>query len=598
VPVFSGYVDAADVSGVIGWSDPPSEVTVFVNGASVGNAQIAGARPDAQEAGYREAAGFFLQIARYLKPGKNTIEVVFPNGDPVPGSPNTIDYDPAARIDLHWSSQYAHKTPLILRWWQDYRIVSHINKRVCGEAIPGQSHGLYRWLLRDFGPFPLKHGVSVGCGEATKEIDVVKLGIVERFDLFELSSVAIETGRQAAENVGLADRMSFHHGNALERPGTYDMVFWNNSLHHMFNVDEAVAWSFNVLRPGGLFVFDEYVGPTRMQFSEFVLGVNTLYRRLLSHEYLIDPCSSDQILDVVHNVDVDALLALDPSEAADSDNILPSINKHFPNAIIKPTGGCVYHIGLNDILHNLRDDEAEIARALMLDDQLTERGLTQYAVGIARKPAKVLMTRGMIRLNVGCGPHHRKEGWHNIDIRPFPGVDEVRDATLPFDDIAPLEYVYCEHFLEHLTLEAAVQFLQNSAFALAPNGRIRISTPALEWVLATHFNLSDETEEQVVMATLVTNRAFHGWGHQFIWSKPMLRTALRALGFENVTFWGYGESDDPNLVGLEQHGDYYLQRGWPSVWIAEGVRGTYITLNNEFISQCESILSQYVRAGH
>jgi SAM-dependent methyltransferase len=599
MPLYSGHLDAADASGVVGWSDPPSEVTVIVNGASVGNAQIGEARLDARDAGYRKAAGFFFEIARYLKPGKNILEVVFPNGDPVCGSPKTIDYDPAASIDEHWSTQYSHKTPLILRWWQHDRIVCHINERVCGDAIPGQSHGLYRWLLHDFGPFPLKHGVSVGAGEAAKEIDVVRLGIVEQFDLFELSTVAIETGRQAIVRDGLADRMSFRHGNAFEQVGPYDLVFWNNSLHHMYDVDEAVSWSFNVLRPGGLFVFDEYVGPTRMQFSEYVLDINTLYRRLLSHEYLIDPCSSGQILDAVHNVDVDALLTLDPSEAADSDNILPSIKKHFPDAVIKPTGGCVYHLGLNDILHNLRNDEAEIARALMLDDQLTERGLTQYAVGIARKPTKVVsIPRLMRRLNVGCGPNHIKQGWHNIDVRPFPWIDEVRDATLPFDDIAPLEYVYCEHFLEHLTLEGAMRFLQNSASALAPNRRIRISTPSLEWVLATHFNLADQIEESVVMATLLTNRAFYGWGHQFVWSKPMLQAALRAFGFRDIRFWGYGESDDPNLVGLEQHGDYYLHEGWPSVWIVEGTRGTQLTIDHQFVSQCENVLHRHVLGGH
>ena len=131
----------------------------------------------------------------------------------------------------------------------------------------------------------------------------------------------------------------------------------------------------------------------------------------------------------------------------------------------------------------------------------------------------------MRRLNVGCGPIHHKKGWHNIDIRPFPGVDEVRDATLPFDDLTPIKYIYSEHFIEHLSLDSAISFLRNSAAALEPLGRIRISTPALEWVLATHFDLKEDREDNVVKATFAMNRAFHGWGHQFIWSKAMLRAA-------------------------------------------------------------------------
>jgi predicted SAM-dependent methyltransferase len=202
------------------------------------------------------------------------------------------------------------------------------------------------------------------------------------------------------------------------------------------------------------------------------------------------------------------------------------------------------------------------------------------------------------RLNVGCGPYHKKVGWHNIDIRPFPGVDEVRDATLPFDDIAPLEYIYCEHFLEHLTFEGAIRFLQNCLLALDPKGRMRISTPALEWVLATHFDLDDKNEESVIMATLGMNRAFYGWGHRFIWSKSMLRKALLAVGFQNVKFWTYGESDDPHLLDLEQHGDFHITKGWPSVWVVEATPGVSMTVSDEFFVRCEEHFTRHVRGGH
>jgi predicted SAM-dependent methyltransferase len=204
----------------------------------------------------------------------------------------------------------------------------------------------------------------------------------------------------------------------------------------------------------------------------------------------------------------------------------------------------------------------------------------------------------MLRLNVGCGPYHQKPGWYNIDVRPFPGTDEVRDATLPFSDLAPLEYVYCEHFIEHLSLDGALAFLRNCAAALAVGGRIRISTPALEWVLATHFDLTEGRENRIVDATLVTNRAFHGWGHQFLWSKPMLRAALTAVGFDQVAFCSYGESDDPALAGLEQHGDFQIDGGWPSVWIAEALRPGEIVADNEFVLRCEREYLCHVRDCH
>jgi predicted SAM-dependent methyltransferase len=204
----------------------------------------------------------------------------------------------------------------------------------------------------------------------------------------------------------------------------------------------------------------------------------------------------------------------------------------------------------------------------------------------------------MRRLNVGCGPKHIKRGWYNLDIQQFPGIDEARDATLPLDDLSPLSYVYSEHFLEHLSLDGAIRFLRNSARALVPGGRIRLSTPSLEWVLATQFDLQDTKDDSVVAATLVINRAFHGWGHKFLWSKPMLRGALTAAGFEDISFWSYNESADPDLAGLEEHGEYYTYHGWPSVWIAEGVRGRRIVEQPEFFARCEKDFSQAVENEH
>lgn len=178
----------------------------------------------------------------------------------------------------------------------------------------------------------------------------------------------------------------------------------------------------------------------------------------------------------------------------------------------------------------------------------------------------------MLRLNVGCGPHHRREGWHNIDIQNFPSVDEVRDATLPFDDLASLEYIYSEHFLEHLPLAGAINFLRNSAAALSPRGRFRLSTPALEYVLVTHFDVGVVDDERRVLETSAVNRAFHGWSHQFLWSKPMLHRMLIAVGFSRVEFCPFGVSDDPALHGMELHGACPAVNGYPSVWTLEAFR--------------------------
>ena len=62
--------------------------------------------------------------------------------------------------------------------------------------------------------------------------------------------------------------------------------------------------------------------------------------------------------------------------------------------------------------------------------------------------------RQVARLHVGSGPLVR-EGWTNIDMDRFPGVDYVMDVRggLPFEDV---QHIYAEHFIEHLSFDDAM----------------------------------------------------------------------------------------------------------------------------------------------
>lgn len=179
---------------------------------------------------------------------------------------------------------------------------------------------------------------------------------------------------------------------------------------------------------------------------------------------------------------------------------------------------------------------------------------------------------GVRKVHVGCGPHNRMEGWHNVDIKPFDSVDTAMDVTKswPFSD---LDHIYSEHFLEHLELLDGVTFLERGGKSLRPGGRMRLSTPNLHWVMLTHFATGDAPAEQRLDETFKTNRAFHGWGHQFLYTEETLRWLLETLGYEDVSFHEYGKSEDPVFVGLERHGGYSVVEGQPSVIIAEATRG-------------------------
>lgn len=154
-----------------------------------------------------------------------------------------------------------------------------------------------------------------------------------------------------------------------------------------------------------------------------------------------------------------------------------------------------------------------------------------------------------------------------MDIQALPGVDVVADVTqgLQFTGV---EAIFAEHFLEHLPLDDAVSFLLESHRVLKDGGWLRLSTPNLDWVWATHYPLQAEAEIKV-QAALASNRAFHGWRHQFLWNREILGETLVACGFAEPRWCRYGESEQPIFQGIERHETYVDTPDLPHVIIAE-----------------------------
>lgn len=263
--------------------------------------------------------------------------------------------DACARAAQHWSEpQRCAPASARSRWWQSGTVVRHIDANICGRPISGLASGDITFLQQRFPGRRFAGAVSVGCGNGYKEMALLEAGLVEHFSLYELSSTRIERGLARAQDLGLEERLCFHRALIdFDAPmgGRFDLVYWNNALHHMLDSEAAVRWSRDVLLPGGVFYMNDFVGPSRMQWT-------------------------------------DRMLAVDPTERADSGRILPSVLRFFPDAEVIPTGGVIYHSVLNAILQNF-DEEADrpwLDLLLLLDDLCTDLGDTHYAVALGRRP--------------------------------------------------------------------------------------------------------------------------------------------------------------------------------------------------------------------
>jgi predicted SAM-dependent methyltransferase len=165
-----------------------------------------------------------------------------------------------------------------------------------------------------------------------------------------------------------------------------------------------------------------------------------------------------------------------------------------------------------------------------------------------------IVTYGLgMRLHIGSGPL-ALPGWLNVDSQPYPGVDRVLDVRggLPFEDV---DAIFAEHFIEHLTLAEGMAFLKDCRRVLRPTGVLRISTPNLDWVwVISRYRSPDPlSDDQALLGCLELNRAFHGWGHRFLYNYTTLTRVLRSAGFAAMVRCAYRASEVRELRNLEQH---------------------------------------------
>ena len=99
----------------------------------------------------------------------------------------------------------------------------------------------------------------------------MRLGAFAQITGVDIAPEQVERATTLAKEAGLDDALSFHVADARqalrEAEGRCDVVLALNSLHHFGHLEETMTLIARVLRPGGLLIMDEYVGPSRFQWA-------------------------------------------------------------------------------------------------------------------------------------------------------------------------------------------------------------------------------------------------------------------------------------------------------------------------------------------
>jgi ubiquinone/menaquinone biosynthesis C-methylase UbiE len=85
----------------------------------------------------------------------------------------------------------------------------------------------------------------------------------------------------------------------------------------------------------------------------------------------------------------------------------------------------------------------------------------------------------MVKVDLGCGFKKRAEDFIGIDALALPGVNIVHDLRVtpwPFEDNS-VDFVFCSHFVEHLTGEERIPFFNELYRIMKPGAQAEVITP-------------------------------------------------------------------------------------------------------------------------
>ena len=131
-------------------------------------------------------------------------------------------------------------------------------------------------------------GFSIGCGTGHRELKWASTGLFSRIDAIDISIERIKYASEEAKKNGFTKIINYNVADIYDLELThnlYDVIFIEQSLHHFSPLKEMLIKLKYCLKPNGYLVINEFVGPTRFQWTERQLEIINSALTLLPSKY-------------------------------------------------------------------------------------------------------------------------------------------------------------------------------------------------------------------------------------------------------------------------------------------------------------------------
>ena len=296
-----------------------------------------------------------------------------------------LSADDIAKAAEHWSKAH-NDTDFARREWLGHPLAQQRLVKIMGHHTHAQ------WFVdTQLWHKPVRRGLGVGVGAAFHELQLLTSGAVERFDFYDISPAGLDIARVEAEKLGVADRIDFIcrdiNTSTLPRE-TYDVITFMASLHHIHELEKTLLACRDALAPGGVLWAFEYVGPDRFAYPDEHANIARRIYRLLDEELRL-PGEPDLKFPSPEEV-----IAVDPTEAIHSSEILPTMRRIWPNLEVHGQYGSLLFMIMwclnHDALYDTRKGWEAYGTLVDLETALVDAGaLPHYFVNaIARKDTR------------------------------------------------------------------------------------------------------------------------------------------------------------------------------------------------------------------
>jgi SAM-dependent methyltransferase len=272
-----------------------------------------------------------------------------------------------ARVDEIWSQDPAEEAEENGQYWMAHPAVrARVNRLATGNEGK-DAYDRLALLARERGlAVPIRDAVSLGCGFGALERDLYARGLCAQMDAYDLARRAIDEASrqaQALDMSGLRFRVADLESIKF-RPRSVDIVIAHSAVHHVERLEALFDVVRRCLRPGGLFHLNEFVGPTRFQWSDRQIELSNQFLANLPERLRRLP--SGKLKEDLRRPTIDEMIAADPTEAVRSAEIVEILERSFDIVEMRPLGGALLHLALGGIAQNF--DAANAGDAAILSD--------------------------------------------------------------------------------------------------------------------------------------------------------------------------------------------------------------------------------------